>query len=173
MEYNETMKVNLAEIGLGDNNLDISCSADVYDCPECDLEGEILSFDLRIIREGKESETEGPAICWCSCGCVWNPKSGAHWNTAESGLEYNDIEDIAELGWDFKEVGIESKEQKKFRKDMVKADREFEFYSGRDFYRGWATRAKDFNNLQRVIRDTSVPLQWDTLGKNSYIVYPQ
>jgi len=61
----------------------------------------------------------------------------------------------------------------RFGKDMEKANREFEFYSGRFYYRGWATRVNNLNGLQEVIRDTSVLLQWDQLGKEGYIVYPQ
>jgi hypothetical protein len=81
-------------------------------------------------------------------------------------------EDIAVLGWGPDEEK-ESDQQKQFRKDMEKADREFEFYRGRFYYRGWATRADDFNDLQDVIRATKVGLQWDQLGKEGYIVYPQ
>jgi len=67
----------------------------------------------------------------------------------------------------------ESDTQKKFRKSMEKKGRDIEFYNGKWFYKGWATRVDDFNELQDVIRATKVKLQWDTLGKTGYIVYPQ
>lgn len=81
-------------------------------------------------------------------------------------------EDIVELGWDMEEGGKESERQKQFRKDMRKANREIEFYWGRFHYRGWATRVNDLNDLQEVIRDTNVLLQWDQLGKIGHVVYP-
>jgi len=67
----------------------------------------------------------------------------------------------------------ESDVQKKFRKAMEEKNRDIEFYHGKWFYKGWATRATDFDELQDVIRATKVKLQWDTLGKTGYIVYPQ
>lgn len=80
--------------------------------------------------------------------------------------------DIIKLGWD-PEEGKESDEQKQFRSDMGEAGREFEFYHGRYYYRGWAVRAENFKDLQAIIRATKVDLQWDQLGREGYIVYPR
>lgn len=80
-------------------------------------------------------------------------------------------EDLTELGWNSKVA--ESKAQRQFRRDMSKADRDIRFYEGRFHYQGWATEAEDFNDIQKIIRATSVMLQWDQLGKVGYIVYLQ
>ncbi len=85
--YNNWMKVNLAEIGLSDNDLHITCSHEKHTCPECDDENEILGFHLARVQEGGESLRGGPDICWCACGCVWNPKSKHSWNIEEQGDE--------------------------------------------------------------------------------------
>lgn len=80
-------------------------------------------------------------------------------------------EELTDLGWNLERD--ESKTQRQFREDMTEAGREIRFYSGRSFYRGWATKAENFNDIQGVIRATSVMLQWDHLGRDGYIVYPQ
>jgi hypothetical protein len=69
--------------------------------------------------------------------------------------------------------GRESKTQQEFREDMEEAGYEHEFYYGRFYYKGWAVRAENFNDLQNIIRATDIYLQWDQLGKDGYIVYPQ
>lgn len=80
-------------------------------------------------------------------------------------------EDLTELGWESEEE--ESDAQRQFREDMVEARREIRFYLGRFYYEGWATAVDNFNGIQAIIRATSVMLQWDQLGKDGYIVYPQ
>lgn len=82
-----------------------------------------------------------------------------------------DAEIIEALGWESEKE--ESETQKQFREDMAAADREVGFYSGRFYYRGWATEAEDLDDLQAIIRATDVLLQWDQLGKDGFIVYPQ
>lgn len=47
-----------------------------------------------------------------------------------------------------------------------------EHYEGRGFYRGPAVRC-DAEELNDVIRATTVRVQWDTMGKSGYIVYPK
>lgn len=89
----------------------------------------------------------------------------------EAQEKLRDAEIIEALGWPSEKE--ESETQKQFREDMTAADREVSFYSGRFYYRGWATDAVDFVALQVVIRATDVLLQWDQLGKKGYIVYPQ
>lgn len=69
--------------------------------------------------------------------------------------------------------GKESDKQKQFKADMEKAGRRVEYYRGRFFYRGWSTRSEDFNELQEVIRDTFILLQWDDMGVSGKIIYPQ
>ena len=80
-------------------------------------------------------------------------------------------EDLTELGWNAKVD--ESNAQRQFRIDMAKAERDIRFYEGRFGYKGWATRAEDFDDIQMIVRATNVMLQWDQLGKNGYIVYPK
>lgn len=75
------------------------------------------------------------------------------------------------LGWESEEE--ESETQKQFREDMAEADRTIRFYGGRFHYQGWATVAESFNDIQAIIRATSVLLQWDQFGKDGWIVYPQ
>jgi len=79
--------------------------------------------------------------------------------------------ELTEMGWESDED--ESNYQRQFRGDMSIAGRGIRFYLGRHFYKGWATVAANFNDIQGVVRATSVALQWDQLGKDSYIVYPQ
>lgn len=58
-----------------------------------------------------------------------------------------------------------------FTDDLEAAGYQVEPYRGRFYYHGPAVRiAKD--ELQDVIRATSLPLQWDQLGKG-LVVYPQ
>lgn len=86
---------------------------------------------------------------------------------------YDEDEDaVYETVWP-EDAGHQSDRQKQFKADMEEAGRRVEFYRGRFFYKGWATRTEDLNELQEVIRDTVVPLQWDQLGKNGNIIYPQ
>ena len=49
---------------------------------------------------------------------------------------------------------------------------EVEHYQGRWFYEGPAVRI-EADELQDVIRATSIKLQWDELGKTGLIVYPR
>lgn len=59
-----------------------------------------------------------------------------------------------------------------FMNDMEEAGRELELYNGRGLYRGPAVRVEDEDEIQKVIRETEVILQWDNMGKG-YIVYPK
>ncbi len=61
-----------------------------------------------------------------------------------------------------------------FVEDMDAAGYDTEHYWGRFFWRGPAVRTDedDGPTLQDVIRATSVPVQWDNLGRD-YIVYPR
>jgi hypothetical protein len=47
-----------------------------------------------------------------------------------------------------------------------------EHYHGRFWYEGPAVRAADDHEFQLVLRSTTVPVQWDSLGLG-YIVYPR
>lgn len=58
---------------------------------------------------------------------------------------------------------------KKFREECEEAGLEVEEYRGRNFYDGPAVRC---DNIQEVIRATSVECQWDNMGKG-WIVYPK
>jgi hypothetical protein len=60
----------------------------------------------------------------------------------------------------------------KFTDDMEDAGREVEHYNGRSFYSGPAVRI-EADELQDVIRETEVRLQWDQLGRDGLIVYPR
>lgn len=44
-------------------------------------------------------------------------------------------------------------------------------YAGRFYWEGPAVRADNERELQEIIRATTVPVQWDSLGLG-YIVYP-
>lgn len=57
-----------------------------------------------------------------------------------------------------------------FVSDMEAAGREVHYYQGRSFWKGPAVQC-DAADLQEVIRETRVKLQWDQLGLG-YIVYP-
>ena len=59
-----------------------------------------------------------------------------------------------------------------FEADMQDAGFDTEPYNGRFFWSGPAVRVNDFPELQEVIRATTVLLQWDSLGKSGFIVYP-
>jgi hypothetical protein len=59
-----------------------------------------------------------------------------------------------------------------FTADMELAGYEVRDYQGRFYYSGPAVEV-DRNELQDVIRATSVPLQWDSMGKTGLIVYPK
>jgi len=59
-----------------------------------------------------------------------------------------------------------------FRTDMIRADREIREYRGRNFFHGPAVDVGTFDEVQSMIRETTIPLQWDTLGKG-FIVYPR
>lgn len=47
-----------------------------------------------------------------------------------------------------------------------------EHYHGRGFWHGPAIRVNGTGELQTAIRLTSDPLQWDTMGRDGFIVYP-
>ena len=57
-----------------------------------------------------------------------------------------------------------------FEEDMEKAGRKVENYRGRNFYNGPAVIV-DESELQDVIRETKVQLQWDAMGKSDIIIY--
>lgn len=62
----------------------------------------------------------------------------------------------------------------KFSEECENAGFEHEQYNGRYSYEGPAVRTDEENgpSLQDVIRATSMKLQWDTMGKTDFIVYP-
>jgi len=91
----------------------------------------------------------------------------------EYDSRYDEDEDeYYEAEW-HEDGGEESDKQKQFKKDMEEAGYRVEFYRGRYFCNGWAVRAEGLNGLQAAIRATEINCQWDTLGKDGYIVYPQ
>jgi hypothetical protein len=59
-----------------------------------------------------------------------------------------------------------------FIADMRESGFTCEDYHGRHFYHGPCVSVKGRDALQEVIRATRVPLQWDTLGKSGYVIYP-
>jgi hypothetical protein len=61
----------------------------------------------------------------------------------------------------------------KFVEDMKEAGIHTEGYRGRFFWEGPAARSDQQNGptLQDIIKETFVPLQWDSLDSN-YMVYP-
>lgn len=63
----------------------------------------------------------------------------------------------------------------KFVEDMDEAGIETEHYHGRYFWEGPAVRTNEDGGLtlQDVIRATTVGVQWDTMGRSDYIVYPR
>jgi hypothetical protein len=64
-----------------------------------------------------------------------------------------------------------NKNYDKFRQDMQAAGREVEEYSGRDFYEGPSVQI-DRDELQTIIRETTVRLLTDRRGKSDLVVYP-
>ncbi len=60
----------------------------------------------------------------------------------------------------------------KFTQDMNDYNRDVEEYNGRNLYHGPAVRIKA-DELQDILRETEIPLQWDELGYNGLIVYPK
>jgi len=95
-------------------------------------------------------------------------------DTSLAGFEDYDEEDdeIVETEWR-EDAGRESDKQKQFKADMEEAGFRVEFYGGRFFYKGWAVRTEGLNGLQDAIRATEIYLQWDTMGVDGNIVYPQ
>ena len=82
-------------------------------------------------------------------------------------------EELANAEWD-DSAGKQSDNQIQFKKDIEAAGLRVEFYFGRFYYKGWATRTKGgIDGLQEAIRATEVMVQWDTLGIDGNIVYPQ
>ncbi|MFH1690585.1 MAG: hypothetical protein ABIE42_10185 [Candidatus Eisenbacteria bacterium] len=64
--------------------------------------------------------------------------------------------------------GYDNKKHQRFSDECAAAGLDVENYRGRCFYEGPAVRTDD---RQAVIRATTVPLQWDNMGKG-WIVYP-
>jgi ribosomal protein L27 len=58
-----------------------------------------------------------------------------------------------------------------FQADMVAAGRTVRHYRGRHFYDGPAVKIER-DELQTLIRETTVMVQVDHLGKTALIVYP-
>jgi hypothetical protein len=58
----------------------------------------------------------------------------------------------------------------KFVEECEAAGFEVRHYNGRNFFSGPAVVHTD---VQAVIRVTSVPVQWDNMGKTDYIIYPK
>ena len=63
-------------------------------------------------------------------------------------------------------------DHEQFEEDMQDAGFDAEPYNGRFYWSGPAVRVNDLHGLQEVIRATTVHLQWDSLGKSGFIVYP-
>ena len=82
-----------------------------------------------------------------------------------------DEEDIVRESWP--EGKEENDTQRQFREDMEEARFDVQFYRGRWFYRGWSVKAKDFRELQDIIRATRIYLQWEELGKTGFIIWPE
>lgn len=59
-----------------------------------------------------------------------------------------------------------------FRDDMEGAGYAVEEYQGRYQYRGPAVMVES-RELQDVIRATTVRVQWDHMGKDGLVIYPQ
>ena len=59
-----------------------------------------------------------------------------------------------------------------FRFDLTDAGYSVRDYNGRNFYSGTAVTLRR-DELQYVMRVTSVKLQWDQLGKDGVVVYPK
>lgn len=83
-----------------------------------------------------------------------------------------DEDEFEEYKW-HEDGGTESDKQKEFKADMAEAGYRVEFYRGRFYYRGWAVRTEGLSGLQAAIRATEIDCQWDTMGKDGNIVYPQ
>lgn len=62
--------------------------------------------------------------------------------------------------------------QEQFCIDMLKANFTVKQYYGRLFYKGWAVKCRR-EQLQNVIRATSVNLQWDDMGRGGLVIYPE
>jgi hypothetical protein len=60
----------------------------------------------------------------------------------------------------------------RFALDMDEAGIDWEDYHGRSYYHGPAARTDSFFSLQDIIRATKVKVQWDSMGRDGYIVYP-
>jgi len=58
-----------------------------------------------------------------------------------------------------------------FVRDMEAVGHEVEWYNGRDQYSGPAVRVGR-DELQYVIRETEVKLQWESMGRDGLIIYP-
>ncbi len=86
-------------------------------------------------------------------------------------LNYEDKDEHYKTEWP-EEAGKQSDKQKQFKADMEKAERRVEYYCGRFSYKGWATRSEDLYDMQEVIRDTDLLLQWDDMGVSGKIIYP-
>jgi hypothetical protein len=59
-----------------------------------------------------------------------------------------------------------------FAQESAAAGLKVTHYEGRYFYSGPAVQCDDFQALVRVIRATTVRIQWDELGKYGFVIYP-
>jgi hypothetical protein len=59
-----------------------------------------------------------------------------------------------------------------FTHEAERAGYPVEEYRGRYFYVGPAVRIEE-GDLQALIRATTMPLQWDEMGKSGLVVYPR
>ncbi len=60
-----------------------------------------------------------------------------------------------------------------FVSDMMNSEFTPYDYNGRNLYHGPAVNVSDDDERQAVIRATNVLLQYDTLGKSGYVIYPR
>lgn len=58
----------------------------------------------------------------------------------------------------------------KFVGECLKAGWPVHYYHGRNFYKGPAVI---HSNVQEVIRQTSMELVYDNMGKSDYVIYPK
>ncbi len=58
----------------------------------------------------------------------------------------------------------------RFEQDMAEAGIGTYHYHGRFYWHGPAANVDD---LQEVMSNTKVPVQWDEMGRSSYVIYPR
>ena len=59
-----------------------------------------------------------------------------------------------------------------FKDTLKEKGYEVKDYSGRFLYKGPAVYAKDFNEMQDIIKATPCKIQYEELGKKGFMIYP-